>query len=112
MMSTEDAFFKYKLLLYFIALAINIMFLMFYDENDKDFSNSRGNAEIPIKILSVVSAVISAIFLLFWFMSRYPTIRKIKWENYYLINSKNAVPSFYKIFQINITQSILLNADF
>ena len=110
--STEAAFYKYKLFLYLIAVVINILLLIFYDQDDKDFSNSRGDANIIVQVLSFLSMITSFLFLVYWFLTKYPQIDKKNWEDYYLIHPrKKKVPILRKIY-VKLWISIGRNGNF
>ncbi len=108
--STNGAFYLFKAFLYLIAVAINVLFLIFWDETDDDFSNSRGNVETVIMVLSIISISLSGIILIFWFLVKYPTKKKIKFHEYEMIN--NIKPNLINKLELIFIHTIFMNKNF
>ena len=111
-LSTESNFYLYKLILYCLCVVINIFILLFYNNERGSLNNYKGNAGHLINILSIISISFSLFILLFWFVVKYNTIKKIKWVDYELTNGKNQKPNIIDIFKINFIDSIFKQADF
>ena len=72
----------YKWILFIIAVLINLLFLIFYNKENKDFHNNLGDATIPIYIFSIFNIIFSFICLVVWCLLKAKTKFKIKLEEY------------------------------
>ena len=60
-------------------MIINLLVLFYYKrDNPNDYKYDE--ATNPIRIASWVSIVFALLFMLFWFIVKYNTIRKIRWD--------------------------------
>lgn len=105
--STEKSFYIAQLILYLIAIVINICLLLFYDPKSGDFSNFRGNLTALRTSLSLLSALMAFIFGAFWFGVKYPTLRKINWEKYDMTHKDDQKVSLYFFLRVNLYESIV-----
>ena len=106
-LSTEGSFYIFMVVLYAVALALNLIMLIFYDEEDDNFSNHRGNMKAARVVLSVILIVLSFLFTVFWFAVKYNTVRKINWEKYYLTRPKEHKPLLWDRFIIDVYESVI-----
>ena len=110
--SRAESFYIYKTFLYCIAVIINLLLLFFYNQDNKDFSNFRGNANPVVTTLSIISMITSFLFLIYWIVTKYPQIEKKNWEDYYLINPRNVKPPMFQVLYIKFWKSIGRNGNF
>ena len=106
-LSTERSFYIAQFVLYLIALIINICLLFFYNAKEATFKNSRGNLNLLRIILSIASASLAFTFGIFWFLFKYPTLRKINWEKYSAVHHKDNTITWYDYFKINVYESVI-----
>ena len=111
-LSTRGYIYIYKIFLYVLSLIINILFVVFYNLQTKDFSNHRGNANSVILLLSIINLVISGIFLLFWLCFKYNNEIKINYERYYLIHKRDKKVFILEKIRLIVYHSLIKNPDF
>ena len=70
--------------LYLISCLINIISLLNYNRDTEEFDDLTN----VVEVLAIIMMVSSFILLIFWFAVKYPTIRRMNWEKYYLTNSR------------------------
>ena len=104
--STENSLFSYQVILYSLAIALNILLLYYYEQDFNGASIFSGKAIFPCVIVAGLIIVLSFIFGLFWFIVRYPTEKKIAWERYYLAHLKEKKPSYLDYYLNNVYESI------
>lgn len=88
-LSTRGFIYGYKVFLYTLSVIINILFLIYYNLETRDFNNLRGNANVAILVLSTINLCLSGTVLLFWLIFKYPTEIKINLEKYYMIHKRD-----------------------
>lgn len=111
--STEDAFRKYLIFMYLLAVIINILFLILFDNNSKNFFEWNPlSLHLSVTILAVIDSSLAFILMIFWFFVKYPTIKRIKWENYNLVSRRTKKISASTWIKIAIVESILMKSTF
>lgn len=80
---SDNSLYNYKFILFALALVLNILTLLYYNNTSEVYTNDLGSADTPVTILSFINSGFAFIVLIIWFLVRFPTTYKIN-KNYYM----------------------------
>lgn len=113
-LSSNQFIFSYKVILLCSAFIINVLFLVFWNQETLSFENERGDATVWIYIFSISNCVFAFFCLIAWFYLKVLVNYKINKEEYIIEKqiSNKKLKFKLKFFYLILYKSILMENNF
>lgn len=112
--SGNQFIFIYKVILYCIAVVLNLLFLLFWDHDTKSFNNHRGDATLWVMLFSILDSCFAFICLASWLYLKVKINYKINREEYIIERQipKSKLKFYKKVFYLILYKSIIVQDNF
>ena len=74
---SDNDLYNYKFILFALALALNILTILYYNNTSETYVNDLGSSDTLVTVISFANSGFSFIVLIIWFLVRFPTTYKI-----------------------------------